>query len=249
MARIQLRDTKIYLQDGLSGTAAVNDAAGVVVTDTTAAIDAVALNTTTTDQVPVGARFTFAGDTTVHTVTARTPTTGTTTSVTFTPAKAGGTAADDAVITFLPQQLEIKIGEGDMSWSETREMIYDLDRDRLDTVREGQDQPLEVDLNFTFEYVTTQSGKPVTPIDALKKIGEASEWVSSSADLCEPYAVDLYVVHCIPCGTDHSQDFLLSDFRWENLDYSIQDAAIAVTGRCNVTEITTTRAASFGQCS
>lgn len=252
MARIQLRDTKIYLQDGLSGTAAVDDASGLVDTDTTATIDTVALNTSDTDLVPIGARFTVAGgDGTVYTVTERTPSSaGPTTAITFTPAiDSSNTLADDGVITFLPQQLEIKIGEGDMSWSETREMIYDLDRDRLDTVREGQDQPLEVDLNFTFEYVTTQSGKPITPTDALKKIGEASEWVSSSADLCEPYAVDLYVVHCIPCGTDHSQDFLLSDFRWESLDYSIQDAAIAVTGRCNVTEITTTRAASFGQCS
>lgn len=249
MARIELRNTKIYLQDGLSGAAAVNDAAGIVETDTTAAIDAVVLNTAVTDQVPIGARFTFAGDTQVYTVTARTATTGTTTSVTFTPAKNATVVADDAVITFLPQLLEIKIGEGDLSWSENREFIYDLDRDRLDTVRQGPDQPVEVDLNFTFDYVTTQSGQALTPIDALKSIGEADEWVSSSADACEPYAVDLYVVHCVPCGTDHSQDFLLADFRWESLDYSVADAAISVSGRCNVTEITTTRAASFNQCS
>ena len=242
MARIQLRDTTIYLQDGLSGTAAVNDAAGVQDGDTTATLDAVVLNTTDTDLIPVGARLTFAGDTTVYTVTARTPSDSSpTTDITFTPAKSGGTAADDSVVTFLPQRLEIKIGEGDLSFTESREFIYDLDRDQLDTVRQGQDQPMSVDLAFTFEYVTAETDNPPTPVDCLKRIGEASEWVSSSSDLCEPYAVDILVEHCVPCGTDQDQDILLPDFRYESLDFSIQDASISVSGQCNATEATSTR--------
>lgn len=241
MARIQLRDTTLYLQDGLSGTAAVNDVAGVVVSDTTATIDTIVLNTDDTDQVPVGARFTFAGDPTVHTVTARTPSSGTTTDITFTPAKAGGTAADDSVITFLPQRLEIQVGEGEISWSETREFIYDRDRDLLDTVRQGQDQPMSVDIAFTFEYVTSGTGEAVSPVDALKRINGASEWVSSSADLCEPYAVDVVILHCIPCGTNEDQEILLPDFRFETLDYSVNDAAISVSGQCNATDATITR--------
>src|SRR6056297_1897285 len=110
MARIQLRDTTLYLQDGLSGTAAVNDVAGIAIADTTATIDTIALNTDDVDLVPIGARFTLAGDTTVYTVTARTPTdTSPTTDITFTPA-AVAALADDGVITFLPQRLEISVG-------------------------------------------------------------------------------------------------------------------------------------------
>lgn len=240
MARIQLRDTTIFLQDGLSGTAAVNNVAGVADTATTATIDGIALNTTDTDQVPVGARLTFAGDSTVYTVTARTPASGTTTDITFSPAKSG-VAADDDVITFLPQRLEIKIGEGDLSWSESREFIYDRDRDLLDTVRQGQDQPMSVDLAFTFEYVSAETSNPPTPVEALKNIGEAGEWVSSSADACEPYSVDIMVQHCVPCGTDQDQDITLPDFRWESLDFSIADASISVSGQCNATEATVTR--------
>lgn len=246
MARIQLRDTTIFIQDGLSGTAAVNDVAGIVATDTTAEIDTIVLNTTDTDLVPVGARLTFAGDTVVYTVTVRTPTsTSPTTNVTFTPAKGAPTAADDSVITFLPQRIEIKIGDGDLSWTEARNFEYDLDRDQLDTVRQGEDVPVSVELAFTFEYVTTESGQAITPVDALKRINEASEWVSSSADLCEPYAVDIYVIHNVPCGTDFDQDFLFPDFRYESLDYSIADAAISVSGQCNVTDVVTTRAADI----
>lgn len=256
MARIQLRDTKIYLQDGLSGTASVNDASGIVDTDTDIDIDFTGsddgLNTDDPNIVPIGARFTIAGgDGTVYTVTGRTPASGgPTTNIVWTPAvDSNNTASDDAVLTFLPQLLEIQIGDGDLSWTETREFNYDLDRGQLDTVRQGDDQPVEVELAFTFEYVTTESGKTVTPVDALKRTGEASEWVSSSADACEPYAVDIYAVHCISCGSDQDQDFLMSDFRWESLDYSVADASISVSGRCNITDVTSTRSASFDQCS
>lgn len=241
MARIQLRDTSIFLQDGLSGTAAVNDGSGVVDTDTTATIDAVSLNTDVTDQVPIGARLTFDGDTTVYTVTARTPTSGTTTDITFTPAKTGGTAADDSVITFLPQRLEIKVGEGDVSWTESKEFIYDYDRDVLDGVRQGQDQPVSLDMSFTFEYVAAETDNPPTPVEALKQIGEASEWVNSASDPCEPYAVDVIVIHCVPCGSDEDSEYLFADFRWESLDYSIADALISVAGQCNTTDVDVTR--------
>ncbi len=245
MARIQLRDTSIYIQDGLSGTASANDASPADLTgETSLVIENVVLNTDTTDLVPVGARFTIAGETAspVHTVTARTPTdSGPTTAITFTPAIASN-VSDTAVLTFLPQRVTVKIGEGDMAWTETKEYIYDRDRDLLDTVREGQEQPVEVEMAFIFDYVTTESGQLITPVDALKRIGEATEWVSSSSDQCEPYAVDIYVLHCVPCGTDQDQDFLFQDFRWESLEYSIQDASIAVSGRCNVSNVVTTRA-------
>lgn len=246
MARIQLRDTTIYIEDGLSGTAAINDA-GTVVGAVDLDVSSVVLNTTTTDLIPVGARFTIASETgsPIHTVTARTPTSaGPTTNIVFTPVTVTG-VVNSAVITFLPQRITIKIGEGDLTWTESRELIYDRDRDLLDTVRLGQEQPVSVDLNFTFEYVTTESGQNITPVDALTQTGEATEWVSSSSDLCEPYAVDIYVIHDVPCGTDQDQDFRFPDFRWESLDYSIQDATIAVSGQCNVADVVTTRAASF----
>jgi archaellum component FlaF (FlaF/FlaG flagellin family) len=203
------------------------------------------LNSDDTDLIPVGARFTVVGESglPVHTVTARENTSddAATLRVAFTPVLASVVSESD-VINFLPQRLQIAIGDGDLNWTEGREMIYDLDRDILDTVRQGQDQPLEVDLAFTFEYVTTESGQAITPVDAIKRIGEASEWVSSSSDLCEPYSVDIYVIHCVPCGSDEDQDLLYQDFRYESLEYSIRDASIAVSGRCNVTDVVTTRA-------
>lgn len=243
-ASVDEKDWEPIIIDGAALT-------GVTVSSgTTLGLQSVALNSDNTDLVPVGARFTIATETgtPIHTVTARdnNAADAATLRVAITPAIASAVSDADA-ITFLPQRIEVSIGDGDLTWNEQRELIYDLDRDQLDTVRLGEDQPLEVELAFTFEYVTTESGQQITPVDALKRIGEASEWVSSSSDLCEPYAVDLYVVHCVPCGTDQDQDFLFQDFRYESLEYSIQDASIAVSGRCNVTDVVTTRS-DISQC-
>lgn len=238
-ASVDNKDWLTTIIDGASLTGVTVDAGASL------GLQTVVLNSTNADLVPVGARFTIVTEAgvPVHTVTARDNTSddGATLRVAITPVIAAAVGDGDA-ITWLPQRLQIAIGDGDLTWTEAREMIYDLDRDILDTVRQGQDQPLEIDLAFTFEYVTTESGQAITPVDAIKQIGEASEWVSSSSDLCEPYAVDVYVIHCVPCGTDKDQDLLFQDFRYEGLEYSIRDASIAVSGRCNATDVVTTRA-------
>ena len=244
MARIELRDTTIYIQDGLSGTATIEEATPSA-TDTDADINTVVLNSTDTDLVPVGARFTVntANNVTTYTVTARTPaTTSPTTNVEFTPAwGATGTPAQSDVITFIAQRIEIKIGEGNVTWTEAKEYEYLLDRGDLDTVKEGDEQPLDVSLDFVYEYITTGTGEDITPVDALKQGGEASEWVSSSSDLCEPFAVDIVVLHCVPCGTDEDEQVTFSDFRYESLEFDLSEATIAVSGRCNVSEATAQR--------
>ncbi len=246
MARIDLRNCTIYLRDGLSGTAAVNEpTTPPVESDTTFAIDTIVLNTLDTDLVPVGARFTIAGETaagTVHTVTARTPPdTSPTTDITFTPALGPGTYTDGAVVTFQSQQVEITIGEGDLKYTEADQYKYDLDRGELDTVRRGDDVPMEVTTNFTFDQVKSGTGETITPIEALKGVGAASEWVTSSADLCEPYAVDVVVEDVRPCGGAQSATYIFPDFRSEKRDYDIKNASIAVSGKCNALEPIITR--------
>lgn len=243
MARIELRDATIYIQDGLSGTATIAELTPGA-TDTDADINTVNLNTTDTDLVPVGARFTVntANNNTTYTVTGRTPaTSGPTTNVQFTPAWGTPTPAQNDVMTFTSQRIEVKIGEGNITWTEAKEYEYLLDRGDLDTVKEGDEQPLEVSLEFVYEHITTGTGEDITPVDALKQQGDAAEWVSSASDLCEPYAVDMVVLHCVPCGSDEDEQVTFSDFRYESLEFDLAEATIAVSGRCNVSEVTATR--------
>lgn len=243
MARIELRECTIRIKDGLAGTAAINEAM-VAMGDTTMGVDTIALNTENTKKIPIGARFTVAGEmgSPVHVVTNRTQDmmTDETTNITFTPALASG-VMDNAVITFLPQQVEVKIGEGNLTYTENKEYEYLLDRGDLDTVREGNEVPMDLNLEFVYEFVRTGTSELITPVDALKGIGGAEEWVSASDDLCEPYCVDIEVEREPPCGTAESEIHTFPEFRYDTLEFDFNAATIACTGRCNASEPIITR--------
>lgn len=242
MARIELRDATIRLKDGLAGSAVL--AANAAINDTNISVNTVVLNSDVTNMVPVGARFTIntVNNTTVYTVTARVPANaGPTTNVSISPVWTGANSTTNDVLTFQSQRLDIKIGDGTLKYSENRNYDYLLDRGDLDTVREGNEQPIDVSLDFVYEHVTTGTSESISPVDALKRIGSASEWVSSSADLCEPYAVDVEIEQTQPCGTNQDEITVLPDFRYEKLDFDLKAATIAVTGKCMASSAIVTR--------
>jgi hypothetical protein len=249
MQRIELRYCDVSLQDGLAGTAAVNQPTPVpAVGDTTLTLDSIVLNTNKSDStrdttlIPVGARFTIAGETTptVHVVTARTPTAlGPTTAITFTPALGAGTYIGTAVVTFAPQQLEIKIGEGGLKYSEEQEYHYDLNRGLLDDVRDGDEKPMGVDLDFTWQSTRSGTGESITPMEAIKGDYNAAEWVSSG-DECQPYAVDLVVVYTPKCSVQ-KETYVFPAFRSEKRGPDFKDSKVSVSGHCNATEPIVTR--------
>lgn len=169
---------------------------------------------------------------------------GVSTEITFTPAlaTADGIPTDDAVITFGGRSCEVKVGDGNCEYTEARQYTYDLDRGRLDTVRRGDDVPMAVSLDFVWEELTAIDGAEVpTPSDVLHRRGPAADWVSSSADQCEDYAIDIEIENIPPCGNAGTEYVLLPDFRWESLPHSLSDAQIAMTGQCNATEAIVTR--------
>lgn len=153
------------------------------------------------------------------------------------------TVKDGTTPVSAQNSLEIKIGEGNLTYTERREIIYTTDRGTLDDVREGVQQPMDVAFDFLWEYITalTGSGTP-TVEDALKKKGEASTWVSTDSDTCRPYAVDLvisYVPDCTPTG--NTEVITLPDFRYEELNHDLTAASISCTGKCNAVEAAVVR--------
>lgn len=172
---------------------------------------------------------------------------GVTNSITFTPAflTATGIPTDGAAINFGGRSLEIKVGDGNLEFTENREFLYDLDRGKLDTVRQGNDIPMDVALDFVWEHLTAIDGVPTPTIsDVLHRRGAASNWVSSSDDSCEPFAIDIEVEYAPPCGDQPTEFITLPDFRWEGLPHNITDSQVSMTGRCNATEALVSRAAA-----
>ena len=167
-----------------------------------------------------------------------------TTNITFSPAWGTPTPADNDTITFQANEVEVKIGDGNLTYTENKDYEYELDRGVLDTVKENDEQPLDVTIDFVYEFVTTGTGEAITPVDALKGKGGAAEFVSSSADPCEPYAVDIEVDHDPgACGGAQREITTFPDFRYDTLEFDLDEATISSTGRCNATEPTITRSA------
>lgn len=137
--------------------------------------------------------------------------------------------------------IDVKVGEGTLTFSEKRNMQYTLDRGKLDEVREGDEVPMDVKFDFVWEYIKGPAiaGNPTVP-DALKKIGLASTWISSDADSCKPYAVDLVVLY-VPACTGDQEEITLPDFRYEDLSFDLKAGTVSCSGKCNAKQANASR--------
>ena len=138
--------------------------------------------------------------------------------------------------------LEVKLGAGNLTYDEKRNMEYVKDRGLLDTVREGDEEPMDVRLDAQWELLTAESDVTVPTVeDALKKRGPASDWTSTAADPCGPYAVDIELINIQPCSEEDPEKIVLPDFRWESAAHDARGGTIAFAGKCNAKEAIVTR--------
>lgn len=140
------------------------------------------------------------------------------------------------------EELEITIGEGNLTYTEARNIEYTLDRGNLDEVREGDQIPMDITIDFVWEYLRSNGGSVPTVEEALKNIGNASAWVSTDADACRPYAIDIEVTYApVPASCGDQEVITLPDFRYESLDHDLRAGTVSVSGKSNATQATVVR--------
>ena len=244
MAQIDLKNATIYIRDGYTGpggdsVGAVNNGAGYASGVSVLAVDGFVGALAVNDYVTIAGSL-LDGSLIRHRITAHSETSGNTTSITISPGL-GASVVDDAVITVLPKQIEVKIGEGNLQYTEKRNMIYTRDRGRLSEVREGDEEPVDVSIDAIWEFVRAASGGTPTIEDVLKKRGEASGWISTSSDLCQPYSVDIVIYYNTPCTGDADEEIAMLYFRWEEIQHDLRAAQFSIKGKCNVKEATVVR--------
>lgn len=140
-----------------------------------------------------------------------------------------------------PKELEIKVADGQLTWNAKRPREYITNRGVLSEVRDGTQVPIDVSFDLTWEFLRASTGATVTPEDVLKNRGEASNWVTSAADTCEPFAIDIVITYVPNCGGVQNETITISDFRYEKLVQNFKDAKITVSGRANVTKAVAVR--------
>lgn len=240
MAQIDLKHSTIVIADGTANTVNVSavGTGGGAVGATSIPITAVGA------VVADGNAFHIAGDVTLYTVVGNTSSTATT--LRFQPGLQKAVTAA-AVITFDSggKELEVKIGEGTLTYTEKRNIEYRKNRGLLDTVREGEQETVEVSFDFIWEYLRSTSTEPVTVEEALKQTGRASSWLTTSPDPCEPYCVDIIIHYHSPCSSINDEIITLQYFRWDSLDHNLKDGTVSVKGQCNVTQALVARQAQL----
>ena len=136
---------------------------------------------------------------------------------------------------------EIKIGEGNVTFNEHRNVEFTRDRKQLDTVREADQEPIDLTMDATWEWINTVSGGTITLEDAVKRLNEAAAWVSTADDTCQPYCVDVEIWYAPGCGTVEDEIVMFEEFYYESVDHDLREGTLATTGRCNRTIPTSRR--------
>lgn len=245
MSQIDLKHATVYVEDGYTGpggdsVGAIDNVAGYALGASVLTVDGFVGALAVNDVVTIAGSV-VAAVLTKHRITAHTETSTNTTSITVTPALSAA-VVDGAVITVLPHQLEIKVGEGNLSYSEKRNIEYVLNRGKLETVRQGDEVPVDVKFDFIWDFIRADTPQIPTIEDALKQRGQAANWVSSSSDQCEPYAVNIIIYYVPPCSTEDPETITISDYRWEELSHDFKAGQVSSSGKANITEATSVRA-------
>ena len=144
------------------------------------------------------------------------------------------------------EEIEIKIGEGNLTFSEKINREYTLNRGTLDEVRNGDEVPMDVSFDILWDYIkgSSTTGEDPSVEDALKQRGNAAAWESTDSDTCRPYAVDIVIVYTpSPSACGDSETITFPDFRYESLDHDLRGGTASCSGKCNATEPTVVRAA------
>lgn len=236
--------TGAALQTALEGLASVSvgDVTVVELTDVHTITMAGTLKNIATNTLTVDGSSLTAANSEVFTVVQ----TGLVTwQLTFTPAIATGSVPlDDDAIAFLPQRVTMKVGSGNIEWTESDDPQVDTDRGILDGVRLGVEQPMQVSASFVFNWLRASSGQPITVYEALHQIGGASDWHNAADDPCEPYCVDIYVIDTPPCGSEQSEVIIFEKFYKNEVNPTVEGGLVNLSGICNATAPTITRETS-----
>ncbi len=131
--------------------------------------------------------------------------------------------------------VELILGDGNVTFTETVNREYRLNRGVLNTVKDGDEEPMSVTFELEWEYLDG-----ATPYNIVKN-ADASYTTTDATDLCAPYACNIKIDYDPDCATGDQEVITFPDFRYENINGDLSGSQLSVDGRCNATEPTIVR--------
>ncbi len=168
--------------------------------------------------------------------------------VTVTQVGTGADTVEAQAITTVDGQLSmtITIGEGTISFSEKKPREFVKDRGNLDTVRNADQEPMDVSFDFIWDFIVNESGGSTPTVEeALKYTGVAvtNTWLTTASDVCQPYCVNIEIVNAPECTTVEDEYTMIEEFYYESLDHDAKEGTVSCSGRSNRVVAVHTRAA------
>jgi len=149
-----------------------------------------------------------------------------------------------------PLSTVVKIGTGNITFTENYPMEYETDRGSIanGTVRRGDDVPVEVNVTCTwFEILSEATDLPLvyTPKELLRGEGRAVAAISVGADPCEPYACELELLLEVECATGARKDekIVFDEFRVESCAFDVSAGTLVFSGKSKQISPSVTRPA------
>jgi len=136
------------------------------------------------------------------------------------------------------EEITLKIGDGNVTFSEYQPREYTLDRGLLDEIRDDDDQPMDVNFDVNWEWLESITGENVTLREVLQNL---AGWGSTDPDICRPPSIDFEITIDSVCGTvTTTEEILLPYYRNEQIDYDVDAGQLSCSGKCNATKATIT---------
>lgn len=129
--------------------------------------------------------------------------------------------------------IKVDIGDGNLTYTENRPMMYSSAGLALDDVKEDDDKPVDVTLNFQWKRATA------TPKQLQDKIKGAVGLTSSDTESpCAPYAVDIVIKIRSNCTEPAVyRQITLPNYRYESFESDVKTGMINTSGKCKVVSI------------
>lgn len=131
-------------------------------------------------------------------------------------------------------ELEVLGAEGDLSFSETQTAKVIMRRGAVDSLREGDEEPINLSFTIKFEQWEAADGDDtgISVRDALKQTGNAATWVSTGD--CGPYVVDIVFKIKDACNPGAFEVLTFEKFIAEGINFTEAQEynTLAISGRC-----------------
>lgn len=131
-----------------------------------------------------------------------------------------------------PLELELKMDEGNLTWTSRFNKEAKKDRGNLDYIKEGDQETMQVSFEGRFDEIKSSTGEAVSPHEFITKTGAASANVST-ADACAAYSVDIIVEVDQTCGTIEDEIITFPDFTVEEIGGDFRAGTLSFSGICN----------------